>query len=125
MLGTKGDDGVFRYEPPADDTADTARSRPGDIDDDVADWFEGTSAQEVSAAVAKVEREAAVTIADQEAARLARYRGEVAPPERPAISTAKQAEQDDGPPQQGGAPAGMPPASPYQQPPGQHGSGKR
>ncbi len=44
MLGTKGDDGVFRYEPPADDPADAARSRAGDIDDDVADWFEGTSA---------------------------------------------------------------------------------
>jgi regulator of protease activity HflC (stomatin/prohibitin superfamily) len=120
MLGTKGDDGVFRYEPPKDDAP---ASRPGDIDDDVADWFEGTSAKEVAAAVAKVEREAAVTIADQEAARLAGYRGEVAPPERPAISTAKPAaEPDDGPPpQQAGLPPGpgrqqVPPPG-YQQPP--------
>ncbi|HEY5881305.1 MAG TPA: SPFH domain-containing protein [Nakamurella sp.] len=127
MLGTKGDDGVFRYEPPADDAE--PRSRPGDIDDDVADWFEGTSAQEVAAAVARVEREAAVTIADQEAARLASYR-EVAPPERPAISTAKRpepepdADTDEQPPQQqggghqGGAPPGYQPPPPgYQQPP--------
>ena len=34
------------------------KPRPGDIDDDVADWFEGTSAAEVAAAVAQVEREA-------------------------------------------------------------------
>jgi len=124
MLGTKGDDGVFRYEPPADDTPP---SRPGDIDDDVADWFEGTSAQEVAAAVAKVEREAALTIADQEAARLATYRGEVAPPERPAISTAKRDEPDadEQPPQQGGYQGGPPPGQGrhqgpppgYQQPP--------
>ena len=54
MLGTKGDDGVFRYEPPADEPVDPDKPvpRPGDIDDDVADWFEGTSAAEVAAAVA-------------------------------------------------------------------------
>ena len=53
MLGTKGDDGVFRYEPPKDEPVDPAKPkpRPGDIDDDVADWFEGTSAAEVAAAV--------------------------------------------------------------------------
>jgi regulator of protease activity HflC (stomatin/prohibitin superfamily) len=73
MLGTKGDDGVFRYEPPKDDE-NAVKSRPGDIDDDVADWFEGTSAQEVAEAVKAVEREAAVTIADQDAARAAANR---------------------------------------------------
>jgi regulator of protease activity HflC (stomatin/prohibitin superfamily) len=73
MLGTKGDDGVFRYEPPKDDE-NAVKSRPGDIDEDVADWFEGTSAQEVAEAVKAVEREAAVTIADQDAARAAANR---------------------------------------------------
>ncbi len=128
MLGTKGDDGVFRYEPPKEDTADPSnRSRPGDIDDDVADWFEGTSAKEVAAAVAAVEAEASVTIAQQEAARLAGYRAEVAPPDRPAISTSKEPESEDDRPaqqdsgQQGGMPPdpgrrqGPPPG--YQQPP--------
>ena len=73
MLGTKGDDGVFRYEPPKDDE-NAVKSRPGDIDEDVADWFEGTSAQEVAEAVKAVEREAAVTIADQDADRAAANR---------------------------------------------------
>jgi len=131
MLGTKGDDGVFRYEPPSDDSADTPRSRPGDIDDDVADWFEGTSAQEVAEAVRKVEREAALTIEQQEAARMAGYR-EVAPAERPAIPAGQGPVEQQGEagtpssegmpqgaaPQQGryqGPPPGPPPG--YQQPP--------
>jgi hypothetical protein len=42
MLGAKGDDGVFRYEPP---TEDVPASRAGEIDDDVKDWFAGTSAE--------------------------------------------------------------------------------
>lgn len=129
MLGTKGDDGVFRYEPPKDE--DVPASRAGDIDDDVADWFEGTSAKEVAAAVAQVEREATMTIAQQEAARLATYRGEVPAAERPAIPGAKQPEPEpeedepappqrqqapyQGPPPGQGRPQGPPPG--YQQPP--------
>jgi len=85
MLGTKGDDGVFRYEPPKDDPADANKPRPGDIDDDVADWFEGTSAAEVAAAVREVEREAAVTIEEQDAARTASYRNPELPSSRPAV----------------------------------------
>ncbi len=110
MLGSKGDDGVFRYEPPPDDTAEASRSRAGDIDDDVADWFDGTSAEEVAEAVRKVEREAMVTVEQQEAARLANYRGEVAPPERPAISTGSRPGPDE---------EGAPPPAPQQQPPPQ------
>lgn len=64
MLGAKGDDGVFRYEPPKEDVPE---SRPGEIDDDVADWFGGTSADDVAAAVREAEREASVTIAQREA----------------------------------------------------------
>ncbi len=41
MLGTKGDDGVFRYEPSPEEPPPA--SRAGDIDDDVSDWFDGTS----------------------------------------------------------------------------------
>ncbi len=138
MLGTKGDDGVFRYEPPADDPADAARSRAGDIDDDVSDWFDGTSAQEVAEAVRAVEREAAVTIEEQDAARLAanRERAEIAgAPEQLAMPPGRQQTQqpqlgsyptqgypgrDDmpGPPPgyQQGPPPGYPQGPPYRQP---------
>ena len=60
---------------------------PGEIDDDVADWFAGTSADEVAAAVKAVEREAAASIEDQDAARLAAFRGrsEIAAPSRPGL----------------------------------------
>ncbi|ONM49721.1 SPFH domain-containing protein [Nocardia donostiensis] len=36
-FATKGEDGVFRYEPPADDGA---TSKPEDDSDDVAEWFD-------------------------------------------------------------------------------------
>jgi hypothetical protein len=127
MLGTKGDDGVFRYEPPKDDPADANKPRPGDIDDDVADWFEGTSAAEVAAAVREVEREAAVTIEEQDAARTAAYRNPELPASRPAVGPADADRQSGerpsspgGYPTQGypgrDAPAG-PPAG-YRQPGG-------
>jgi len=64
MLGAKGDDGVFRYEPP---TEDVPVSRAGEIDDDVQDWFAGTSAEEVAAAVRAAEKEASVSIAERDA----------------------------------------------------------
>ncbi len=63
MLGAKGDDGVFRYEPaPADPSA--GKTRVGDIDDDVKDWFQGVSADEVARAVRAAEAEAAISVAD-------------------------------------------------------------
>ncbi|WP_353647476.1 SPFH domain-containing protein [Nakamurella sp. A5-74] len=73
MLGTKGDDGVFRYEPPTEEVV----SRPGQMDDDVEDWFGGTSAEEVAAAVKEAERTAALSVADQDAQRLADSRNDV------------------------------------------------
>src|SRR6478609_7770742 len=108
-------------------------------DDDVADWFEGTSAAEVAAAVRQVEREAMVTIEQQDAARTAAYRnpGELpAAPQRPAVPPAAQGRPPGPPPQQGGyptqgypgrdEPTGPPPGYPYQQPePGQHGPGEQ
>jgi hypothetical protein len=137
MLGTKGDDGVFRYEPPADEPVDPSKPvpRPGDIDDDVADWFEGTSAAEVAAAVRQVEREAMVTIEQQDAARTAAYRnpGELpAAPERPAVPppAGAQPRPQGGYPTQGypgrDDPTGPPPGNPYPQPgSGQFGPGQR
>src|SRR6185503_16748018 len=132
MLGTKGDDGVFRYEPPKDDPADANKPRPGDIDDDVADWFEGTSAAEGAAAVRQVEREAMVTIEQQDAARTAAYRTAelAAAPDRPAVAPPSSGQSGDQgrqqPPQQGNYPtqgypgrdatAGPPPPG-YQQRP--------
>ena len=78
MLGTKGDDGVFRYEPTPDAPVDpsTTPSRPGDMDDDVADWFDGTTAAEVAEAVRAAEREAQLTVADQDAIRAAAERAD-------------------------------------------------
>jgi regulator of protease activity HflC (stomatin/prohibitin superfamily) len=64
MLGTKGDDGVFRYEPSEDAIP---VSRPGDIDDDVKDWFGGTSPDEVAQAVREAEEEAAISVDERDA----------------------------------------------------------
>jgi hypothetical protein len=123
MLGTKGDDGVFRYEPPADEPVDPSKPkpRPGDIDDDVADWFEGTSAAEVAEAVRAVEREAAVTIEEQDAARTAAYRERELAPSTipPAVGPGRPVgQQPQGYPTQDypgrDAPAGSPPG--YQRP---------
>ena len=103
MLGTKGDDGVFRYEPPKDEPVDPSKPvpRPGDIDDDVADWFEGTSAAEVAAAVRAVEKEAMVTIEDKDAARAAAYRDReiAAAPQRPQMPPPSDAGRHQGPSQ--------------------------
>ncbi len=74
MLGSKGDDGVFRYEPPKEEVVST----PGNIDDDVKDWFGGTSADEVQAAVRQAEQEAAISIADQDAMRMADNKSDLA-----------------------------------------------
>jgi regulator of protease activity HflC (stomatin/prohibitin superfamily) len=113
MLGAKGDDGVFRYEPPKEDIPE---SRPGDIDDDVQDWFAGTSADEVAAAVRAAEREASVSIAERDAAAAAVRAGrhddgstpEVsAPPPAPELPQAPWSQ----PPPGGEAPTG------YQAPP--------
>ncbi|GAA3648914.1 SPFH domain-containing protein [Lentzea atacamensis] len=52
MLGAPGDDGVFRYEPPAD-TGE--RPRPEEDDPSVADWFDTASDPKVAEAVAAAE----------------------------------------------------------------------
>jgi len=54
MLGTRGEDGVFRYEPSSDDGAAPA-SRVADDDDEVADWFDTAPDPQVAAAVRAAE----------------------------------------------------------------------
>ena len=104
MLGTKGDDGVFRYEPPKDD--DVPTSRPGDMDDDVQDWFGGTTPEEVAEAVRAAEAEAAVPIDEQESPHV--------PTPRVSIPQAPQPPRIQPPPS---LPTGPPSGSQFQAPP--------
>ncbi len=135
MLGAKGDDGVFRYEPAPDDP-NAVVSRPGDMDDDVADWVDGSSSAEVAEAVRQAEREAQFTVADQDAirsageradadaARAAAARALAAPPYRAPAPPAVEPPRQPGPPS-GGAHY-LPPAPGYQTypAPGQPGPGQ-
>jgi regulator of protease activity HflC (stomatin/prohibitin superfamily) len=52
MLGTQGDDGVFRYEPPKDDTP---LARPEQDDEEVKNWFDTSSDPRVAEAVRAAE----------------------------------------------------------------------
>ncbi|OAT66642.1 hypothetical protein AWB85_18285 [Mycobacteroides immunogenum] len=52
LLGSPGDDGVFRYEPSA---ADEPTERPEDDSADVAGWFETKATPEAAAAVAEAQ----------------------------------------------------------------------
>lgn len=58
-FGDKGPDGVFRYEAPE---PEEAVSRPGDVDDDVADWFDSTTADAAIDAVRQAEAAAQVPV---------------------------------------------------------------
>jgi regulator of protease activity HflC (stomatin/prohibitin superfamily) len=104
MLGARGDDGVFRYEPSSEPVPE---SRPGEIDEDVEDWFAGTSAEEVAAAVRAAEKEASVTIAERDARiaaeRAGRHDADAETP--PAAVTSP-------------VPPAVPPAAPYPELPG-------
>ncbi|WP_086820389.1 SPFH domain-containing protein [Allokutzneria sp. NRRL B-24872] len=51
MFGDKGDDGVFRYQPPADDTV----SKPESDDDETAGWFDTAPDPHVAKAVQEAE----------------------------------------------------------------------
>jgi regulator of protease activity HflC (stomatin/prohibitin superfamily) len=125
-LGDKGDDGVFRYEPPKED----AEKPVLDDDEEVAGWFDVSSDPKVAQAVA-----AAEAVARQEVPAIG---VPATPPVRPAIPRPVAEDDDDrtisapspqppaqqalpqpqGGPQQGGQYQGPPPQSP---PPGQFG----
>ncbi len=126
MLGTKGDDGVFRYEPPKDD--DVPKSRPGDMDEDVQDWFGGTTPEEVAEAVRAAEAEAAVPIDEQEPPHVPTPRVSIpqapAPPRVPGPPSLPSGPPSGSqfqapPPHQGGPPGQQGPPPGYQYPPQQ------
>ena len=76
MLGAPGQDGVFRYEPPAYDPSETAAAGD-DHDESIADWFDTSSDPKVAEAVA-----AAEAVARQEVpGPLTPARPSVAPPQ--------------------------------------------
>jgi regulator of protease activity HflC (stomatin/prohibitin superfamily) len=121
MFAAKGDDGVFRYEPSTDEVPE---SNAGAIDEDVKDWFGGTSADEVAQAVRAAEQEASLTIAEKDAAAAA-ARAAAAPREIPGTqSPSAPSPQAPAPGSQGShaaptepsgsqpAPTQMPPAGP-------------
>ncbi|SIR88746.1 SPFH domain-containing protein [Williamsia sterculiae] len=60
-FGVQGDDGVFRYEPPADDTSSA------DVDEsDISDWFDMATDPKVAKAVAEAEAVARTPVATQD-----------------------------------------------------------
>jgi regulator of protease activity HflC (stomatin/prohibitin superfamily) len=56
MLGAPGEDGVFRYQPSADDGA--RATRPEDDDESVRNWFDTTTNPELARVVAEAEAQA-------------------------------------------------------------------
>ncbi|WP_409186985.1 SPFH domain-containing protein [Amycolatopsis sp. VS8301801F10] len=130
-LGAPGDDGVFRYEPPQDDTP----AKPELEDEEVASWFDTSSDPKVAEAVAAAEAVARKEVegplgasaesrraiggatAKPEAPEPAREEEPPPPPERPQPSAPPPAQQQSLPQPQ--PPAGPPPGGPYQGPPPQ------
>ena len=102
LLGTPGEDGVFRFQPsPVDDMP---RHAVGDDDAEVADWFSTDTDPAIAQAVAKAEA-------------IARRPVEGTPglPGTPVMPPAPPQGMPPGPPQ--GIPRGMPPAAPPGMPP--------
>ncbi|HTI25245.1 MAG TPA: SPFH domain-containing protein, partial [Kutzneria sp.] len=64
MLGAPGEDGVFRYEPPAPDVSTPAVE---EMDDSVADWFNPPAPTEATQAVRAAERAAAQITSEEPA----------------------------------------------------------
>ncbi|WP_442893098.1 SPFH domain-containing protein [Amycolatopsis sp. VC5-11] len=132
-LGAPGDDGVFRYEPPKDDTP----AKPNLDDDEVAGWFDTSSDPKVAEAVAAAEAVARKEVegplgassgesrraiggapAKREAPEPVQEEEPPAPPERPQPSAPPPAQQQQSLPQPQ-PPAGPPQGGPYQGPPPQ------
>ena len=55
LLGTPGEDGVFRFQPSPVDPSDQAPRHAADEDAEVADWFSTQSDPAIAQAVAKAE----------------------------------------------------------------------
>ena len=101
MLGTKGDDGVFRYEPPKDEPVDPSnRSAARRHRRRRRRLVRGHLGRRGRRRGRAVEKEAMVTIADKDAARAAAYRDGRSPPRRtPADAAGPDAGRHQGPPQ--------------------------
>ncbi|QYN26495.1 SPFH domain-containing protein [Amycolatopsis sp. DSM 110486] len=107
-LGAPGDDGVFRYEPPKDDTPE----RPDLDDDEVAGWFDTSTDPKVAEAVAAAEAVARKEVPSPlNTAPPRRALGGATPAPEAAAPAAPAEEEPPAPP----APATPPPSTP---PPG-------
>ncbi|MET7998680.1 SPFH domain-containing protein [Amycolatopsis sp. NPDC005232] len=107
-LGAPGDDGVFRYEPPKDDTAE----KPDLDDDEVAGWFDTSTDPKVAEAVAAAEAVARKEVPSPLNTALPRRAlGGPTPAPEAAAPAAPAEEEPPAPP----APATPPPSTP---PPG-------
>ncbi|MDF8262782.1 SPFH domain-containing protein [Luteipulveratus flavus] len=93
-FGAKGDDGVFRYEGPEPES-DT--SRPGDVDDDVKDWFGSTTADAALAAVRQAEAAAQMPV-EEGPLTTPRIRPQAPPVSEPALPPTVEPEDPDTPP---------------------------
>ncbi len=117
MLGTKGDDGVFRYEaPPAEEL-----TKPlGETDEDVKDWFTGDTSTDLAQMDRERAREAAEQAAEIQAAQLASAAQPVHLPPVAHIPPSNPNIHQIPPPLQGTAPQVQgPPTGGYQMPPQQ------
>ncbi|MDT8912796.1 SPFH/Band 7/PHB domain protein [Amycolatopsis sp. PS_44_ISF1] len=143
-LGAPGDDGVFRYEPPKDDSP----QRPELEDEEVSGWFDTSSDPKVAEAVAAAEavarKEVPGPLGSSEHPRRAIGPASAAP--APATSADVDADGDERPapaPRPSSPPPGIqqrqqqgpqslpqpqqppaPPGGPYQGPPAQFGGGQ-
>ncbi|YAL83541.1 SPFH domain-containing protein [Dermacoccaceae bacterium W4C1] len=86
-FANKGEDGVFRYEAPE---PEENTSRPGDVDEDVEDWFSSTTADAAVAAVRQAEAAAQLPVDE---APLTTPR--VSPPAPPVIGTSHSSRPED------------------------------
>jgi regulator of protease activity HflC (stomatin/prohibitin superfamily) len=87
MLGAPGDDGVFRYEPPA---AEPANTNPEEDDEAVASWFDTTTDPRIAEAVRAAEAVARQEVPSplNEARQVAQGRGGQVPPPPAAVPPA-------------------------------------
>ncbi|MGW9479597.1 SPFH domain-containing protein [Saccharomonospora azurea] len=108
QFGAKGEDGVFRYEPPAEETPS-----PSMDDEEVSAWFDTSTDPKVAEAVREAE-----AVARQEVPSPLNTPGGGTPP--PAVSALKGSRQQDEPPapeQQEETTQSVPPPAPPQSAP--------
>ncbi|MET9266680.1 SPFH domain-containing protein [Amycolatopsis sp. NPDC004079] len=115
-LGAPGDDGVFRYEPPKDDTP----ARPDLDDDEVAGWFDTSSDPKVAEAVAAAEAVARKEVDGPLGASAERRAIGGAPAAKPEAPAPVREEEPPAPPERPQQPSTPPPAQQQQSLPQPH-----